>query len=88
MSQLTLSDIAGPAGPFLLEIKRFDPDRGTQFWQLLRSVKSLDEGLRVASNMCASYSYRLFLGAEWGYLRLEWADDPNDPDMCLPKWVQ
>lgn len=79
-------DSAPPKPPYAIEIKRFDQDRGTRFWQLVQYVNSLDEGLSAVSKMCSSYQYRLYLGAEWGYLYLDYEDDPDDADYVKPVW--
>lgn len=84
---LTVADLNGPVGPFLLEVLL---TRGTyagdheRQWTLVRSVASLDEGLRVASNMATCYDYRLFLGAAYGYLYLDWQEDTDG--MYSPIW--
>ena len=74
--------------PYLLQVKRTNWRKGTSEWVLVQSVNSMEEGLRVASHMCTSYDYRLYLGKQWGVVYLEWVDDPSDKDMCIPKWSE
>ena len=83
----TLADLEGPRGPFLLEVK-LGAATGQPRWVLQQSVKDADEGLAVASRLCQSYDYRLFLGQAWGYLYLEWVGDAPDSDYCAPAWVR
>ena len=83
---MTLADIAEPRGPFLLEIRLTNPlPPHNQRWQLVHSVATAEEGLRVASRMSQSYAYRLYISPDVGYLSLEWEDEP-DSDYCRPVW--
>ena len=82
---LTMADIAGPQGPFLLEVLLRDATGSNPRWVLQQSVKTLQEGLRVASRMEQAYRYRLYLSPADGYLYLEWRDDDNG-ETCSPVW--
>lgn len=79
--QGTLFDI--PTGPYLLEIKGHGENAA---WTLIQSVKTEEEGLRIASNMSPYSNYRLYIGPAWGYKYLEWEDDKENKDMCVPVW--
>jgi hypothetical protein len=86
---MTTAAFSGPQPPYLLEVLLSDPvGSRPRRWQLVQAVNSLDEGLAVASRMCQSYRYRLFLGADYGYLALDWADSETDSDLCEPRWVR
>jgi len=86
---LTVGDLAGPRGPFLVEVLM---TRGTyagsheRQWVLVQSVRDADEGLRVAARMCQDYQYRLFVSPDVGYLYLDWQD--GEGEECTPSWVR
>jgi hypothetical protein len=85
---LTVAELRGPTGPFLLEVRLTDPVApASRRWQFQQSVRDLEEGLRVASRMSQAYQYRLFLGAAHGHLYLDWQDDEG-ADTCSPVWVR
>lgn len=83
MKQTTLFDI--PVGPFTIEIKCSKTDFK---WVVLRQCTDEQEGLYIVSVAYPYAEYRLFLGEGFGYKYFEWVDDPDDSDLCLPKWVE
>ena len=86
---LTVGELAGPRGPFLVEVLM---TRGTyagsheRQWVLVQSVRDADEGLRVAARMSQAYQYRLYISPDMGYLYLDWQD--GEGDECNPAWVR
>lgn len=84
---ITFADLQGPQGPFLLQA-RLGAFTNRPRWVDQEWVKSAEHGLQVASKMCSTYDYRLYLGKEWGYLHLEWVEDEADTDYCKPVWVR
>ena len=81
----TRGELAGAQGPFLLEVLLGKAQIPGGRWQLQQSVRSLEEGLAVASRMSQAYEYRLFMGRDHGYLYLDWQDDADG--YCSPRWI-
>lgn len=72
-------------GPYLLEVLlgRGTPNRR---WSLQQACDSPEEAMDIVSRMSSIYEFRLYCGPAYGYAPLEWVDDPDDADLCVPRW--
>lgn len=65
--------------PYLLLEARMTGERG-RYWLLVQSVRSLEEGLRLALSMKPLTEFRLYCGRDYGYRQLQ-----HDQDG-MPYW--
>jgi hypothetical protein len=85
-TQPTFAEMGGAVGPYNVQVL-LGRATGEPRWVDVQWVPTMEDGLRVASRMEQCYEYRLYLGKAHGYVYLEWVDDADDADMCVPTWV-